>query len=283
MDEKRTGYISIGEMAKMNRTTVPTLRLYDSMKLLTPCYVDEKTHYRYYDIKQNARLDMIQYMKELGMELKEIKSILDRKDLDLIEDVLMQKREQTLQEMEELKFKMEAIDRTVASIKRYKKSPASGTITLEYIPDRTIYSMTVDKNFYDYNIDTYELILKQLKNKLIECDIPQVYYCNAGTLMSRRRFEEQIFYSNEIFIFVDDNFPLQDRVQKIENGMYACIYTEDFDEERDCAKKLLAYCREHGYQICGDYICEEIMEMNVFDSRKRSMYLRLQVPVKMEK
>ena len=67
MDEKRTGYISIGEMAKMNRTTVPTLRLYDSMKLLTPCYVDEKTHYRYYDIKQNARLDMIQYMKELGM------------------------------------------------------------------------------------------------------------------------------------------------------------------------------------------------------------------------
>ena len=93
MDEKRTGYISIGEMAKMNRTTVPTLRLYDSMKLLTPCYVDEKTHYRYYDIKQNARLDMIQYMKELGMELKEIKSILDRKDLDLIEDVLMQKRE----------------------------------------------------------------------------------------------------------------------------------------------------------------------------------------------
>ena len=56
--------------------------------------------------------------------------------------------------------------------------------------------MTVDKNFYDYNIDTYELILKQLKNKLIECDIPQVYYCNAGTLMSRRRFEEQIFYSN---------------------------------------------------------------------------------------
>ena len=64
MDEKRTGYISIGEMAKMNRTTVPTLRLYDSMNLLTPCYVDEKTCYRYYDIKQNARLDMIQRSEE---------------------------------------------------------------------------------------------------------------------------------------------------------------------------------------------------------------------------
>ena len=39
------------------------------------CYVYEQTHYRYYDIKQNACLDMIQYMKELGMELKEIKEI----------------------------------------------------------------------------------------------------------------------------------------------------------------------------------------------------------------
>ena len=71
--EKKDRYISIGEMAKINRTTVPTLRLYDSMGLLTPYYTDEETHYRYYDIKQNARFDMIQYMKELGMELKEIK------------------------------------------------------------------------------------------------------------------------------------------------------------------------------------------------------------------
>ena len=29
--EKKDRYISIGEMAKINRTTVPTLRLYDSM------------------------------------------------------------------------------------------------------------------------------------------------------------------------------------------------------------------------------------------------------------
>lgn len=173
MVEKNQNYIAIGEMAKMNRTTVPTLRLYDSMGLLKPCYVDEQTHYRYYNIKQNARLDMIQYMKELGMELKEIKEILDQKEIDQIEKVLLWKKIQTEQEMKELQFKMEAINRTISSIKRYKKSPKSGTITLEYIPERTIYSMQVETNFYDYSIDTYELILKQLKNKLLE-------YCRAN-------------------------------------------------------------------------------------------------------
>ena len=206
--EKKDRYISIGEMAKINRTTVPTLRLYDSMGLLTPYYTDEETHYRYYDIKQNARFDMIQYMKELGMELKEIKELFDKQDINLIEQILRQKKEQTVVQMQELKFKMQAIDRTVASIERYKKSPKSGTITLEYIPDRTIYSMCVDTNFYDYNIDMYELILKQLKNKLMEFHIPQVYYCNAGTIMRRELFEKLTFYSEEIFIFVDDDFPM---------------------------------------------------------------------------
>ena len=41
--------------------------------------------------------------------------------------------------------------------------------------------------------------------------------------------------------------------------------------------------KKNHYEICGDYICEEIMEMHIFNERKRSMYLRLQVPVKMNK
>lgn len=283
MAEKKSNYIAIGEMAKMNRTTVPTLRLYDSMGLLKPCYVDEQTHYRYYDIKQNARLDMIQYMKELGMELKEIKEILDEENIDQIEKILLWKKLQTKEEQRVLQYKMEAIDRTIANIRRYRKSPKSGTITLEYIPDRRIYSMHVDTNFYEYNIDTYEMILKQLKDKLLEHRIPQVYYCNAGTLMSKEDFEKQHFYSDEIFIFVDEKFPIQEGIRTVEDGMYACIYTEDFDREKECAAKLLAYCRENQYEICGDYICEEIMEMHIFDKKERAMYLRLQVPVKMNK
>ena len=53
--------------------------------------------------------------------------------------------------------------------------------------------------------------------------------------------------------------------------------------KKECAAKLLEYCKKNHYEICGDYICEEIMEMHIFNERKRSMYLRLQVPVKMNK
>lgn len=82
-------YLSIGQMARINNISVPTLRFYDSIGILQPCYTDPQTRYRYYDVRQNARLDMIQYMKELGMEPKEIEEVLASEDLRKIEAVLI--------------------------------------------------------------------------------------------------------------------------------------------------------------------------------------------------
>ena len=97
-------YLSIGEMAKMNHITVTTLRLYDELDLLKPVYVNPETNYRYYDIKQNARLDLIQYMKELQMNLKEIKELLDKEDINLIEAILIKKKQQLSMIYKELKM-----------------------------------------------------------------------------------------------------------------------------------------------------------------------------------
>lgn len=273
-------YLSIGQMAKINNISIPTLRFYDSIRILQPCYTDPQTHYRYYDVKQNARLDMIQYMEELGMELKEIGEVLASEDLYKIKEILIRKREQTIRQIEQMKIQRYGIERAIDSIERYSKSPRCGTFTLEYIPSRKIYGIDTDINFYAYDIDAYELILKQLKMKLTDHGIPTVYYCNAGTMLKKDDFLQKNFVSDKIFVFVDEHFPLKQELETIENGMYACVYLDDFNEEKDYAVKLLSYCAEHDYEISGDYICETLTEFNVFDTQKRSMFLRLQVPVK---
>ena len=102
-------YLSIGEMAKMNHITVTTLRLYDELDLLKPVYVNPETNYRYYDIKQNARLDLIQYMKELQMNLKEIKELLDKEDINLIEAILIKKKQQLSIQINDLQRTKDAI------------------------------------------------------------------------------------------------------------------------------------------------------------------------------
>ena len=84
--------IKIGDFSKMNRVSISTLRLYDELGILKPIYVDKDSNYRYYSINQTARLDMIQYMKELNMSLNEIKDILNSNDLELIESTLIKKK-----------------------------------------------------------------------------------------------------------------------------------------------------------------------------------------------
>ena len=271
--------LSIGEMAKINNISVSTLRLYDEIGLIKPCYTDKESRYRYYNIRQNARLDMIQYMKALGMELKEIKEVLESGDPKLIESILIHRKKQVKEQILNLNLQLAAISRTIESLERYRKSPNIGTITIEYIPHRKIYSMPTSINFYEYGIEVYENELKELKNSLIKHNLPQIYYCNAGTTMKKESFLEGKLESDEIFVLVDDNFPQSDSVKRIESGMYVCIYLDSFDDEPEYAKRLLDYCNENNYKVAGDYICEVLTEFSVFDDEKRGMFLRLQVPV----
>ena len=70
--------LSIGQMAKLNQISVQALRLYDEMGILKPIEVNPETGYRYYDVKQCGKLDMIRYMKSTGISLKEIKDIFNK-------------------------------------------------------------------------------------------------------------------------------------------------------------------------------------------------------------
>ena len=70
-------------MAKLNHTTLATLRHYDKVGILSPVYVNPETGYRYYDVQQCLVFHMIQHHKALNMSLKEIKEILRRNDVSV--------------------------------------------------------------------------------------------------------------------------------------------------------------------------------------------------------
>lgn len=272
--------LSIGKMAEMNQVTVPTLRLYDQLGLLKPRHVDGQTGYRYYDINQNARLDMIAYMKELGMSLKEIQGVLEAEDIALIEQILARKNEQIHEQMRALRLRHNAVERAIASIERYRKSPATGTIALEYIDRRYVWGIPCPENFYEKDIASYEQALMDLRRALLKKNCPQIHSYNTGTSITRENFAQGRFVADRVFIFTDQQAQACGLTASVvDSGMYACIYLDHYDDEIACAGKLLAFCRNNGYRVAGDYLCEVLTEFNVFDGDQRSMFLRLQVPV----
>jgi DNA-binding transcriptional MerR regulator len=62
MEALKIEKLTIGQMARINHISEQTLRLYDRMDILKPSSINVQTGYRYYSIRQCARLDMIQYM-----------------------------------------------------------------------------------------------------------------------------------------------------------------------------------------------------------------------------
>ena len=280
----RDHLLSIGEMAEANRVSIATLRLYDRMGLLKPSYRDAESNYRYYDIRQTSRLDIIRYLQNLGMSLAEIQALLEKEDIILIEQKLIDRNNQIHQQMRDLEAMHEAVERAIQSIERYRKSPASGTISLEFIDQRHILYIPCQENFYDGGVVAYEKAVGELRRELMRRNVPQLLSYSLGTSVKREDFQRQVLTADKIFIFGDKHLrDYGENFQVIESGMFACLYLDDFDQEAEGARKLLAYCQANRYTPSVDYLCEEMTELNLFDHRKRNMFIRLQVPVTFSK
>lgn len=272
--------LTIGQMAQLNHVSEQTLRYYDKLGLLKPNEVDKETGYRFYSIKQSARLDMIQYMKSLGMSLKDIKKQLRNCDIGMIKSILEQKSRQIDEQMEALKFQKRAVERAIVNYDRYEASPPDGTIVLEYIGKRRVYSFKTDINFYEYGLEVYEELLRNLKKDLKDRGLPQIYFCNAGNIVSYKNILERKFISTELFVFIDSEYVPADLITNIPANTYLCIYCNKFDKEIAYAKRLLDEIDRCNYTIIGDYICEVIADLPDYDDNERGMFFRLQVPVK---
>jgi len=272
-------FLSIGKMAALNHITVQTLRHYDKIDLLKPLHVDEETGYRYYDIKQSAILDMIQYMKSLGMSLEQIREQFRKEDIEEIQDILRKQSRNIDNEIGRLHQMKRGVEACIRSYGRYLRMPDEGAITLETIPARKVFCYDGGINIYDHGLDTYEYILRELKKQVIIADLPMVYFCNVGSILRKEMIDAGKFESSEIFVFVDDDFEDQEGIEVIPGGNYVCTYFHSFWNERESARRLFHHIDEQGYQIIGDYVCEVVVELPIFDNNERNMYVRLQIPV----
>ena len=271
--------LSIGKMAAMNNISISTLRLYDEKGLLKPCLIDQESSYRYYDISQNARLEMIIYMKELGLSLAEIKDILDHEDASQIEALLAYKNEEISKQINSLKDQRRALNRAIESLERYRKAPAVGIFNLEYIPKRKILTTSCHNNFYDGDIHNFEEMLRDLRNDLTAAGLSQIHSYNIGTSIKKEDFLTANIIADQIFLFCDlkDNYNIESHL--IDSGMWLCVYLDDYDDEAKYIKELKDYCAIHDYQVTGDYICEVMTGFNIFGDNPNQMFLRLQVPI----
>ena len=106
----RTAAYTVRQVARMSGVSVRTLHFYDEVGLLKPAYQTAKG-YRFYEEAQLLTLQQILFYRELGFELKQIKSILGRPEFEK-RKALMAQREVLEETLSRTRTLLETIDKT---------------------------------------------------------------------------------------------------------------------------------------------------------------------------
>ena len=271
--------LSIGQMAELNHVSEQTLRLYDKEGLLVPRCVDPVTGYRYYHIIQSAKLDLIQNMKVYGMTLRQIRSFLDSNDPAALRALLSEQAASIEERIWQLRRSQSAITRTLDNYRRYEAMPRNGEIFLEYIPERRIFRYNCDVNYFDQDESGYEYMLRQMKTNLVANNMPLSYFTNIGTIIRREHLVPDALFSNEVFLFVDEDDSSQ-AMETLPAASYLCLCSDEFSMEAANVRRLLDYVQTRGCEIAGDYICEVVVDFPMLDFDRRRMFYKAQIPVR---
>lgn len=232
----------IGELSRLCRIPVKTLRYYDSEGLLVPDEIDSFTGYRYYSAARIADCNRIISLKELGFSLGEIKKHLhastDEEILTLVEA-----------KCAELAEKSKEISLQLKKLNNIKKSLSEGESTMFHMSVRRGEAIRVafQRKIYATKADA-EAMLVQMKETL-----PEKLACERAVIVN---YETEYRESNldlatcveitgnsvNVFGYEDKTLAFSDEMATV-----ACK-REQLD---DGYRAILSQIHEIDYQIIG--------------------------------
>lgn len=169
----------------------------------------------------------------------------------------MELQQLSIGQMAKLKISQDAILRSINNFNRYMTLPQIGKI------------------FYEY-------YLRMFKDFLMEQNFPISYFSNVGTMMRHDSITQpnRTFFSDEIFLFVDQNAHLDLKTEKVPAGTYMSMCCREFDMEKTYAKQLFEELDRNHYEPLGDYLCEVVAEYPNSENGQREIFYKMQVRIK---
>lgn len=266
---------TIGEMSKLHNTPVKTLRYYDELGLFKPIEIDRNNGYRYYSTEQFEQLNIINYLKALGLPLKNIKMQLEERNFDHFVHMLNKQKEITENKIKELELVKRRFENRIQELNQIKQCKEINVVTIKKLKKRKIVKLK-ETIFSEHEL---ELSLRKLEN--MSTRVSSSFIGRVGLTVSmnniiKTKFDE---YNSVFIILEDDLVQNHELVETLPEGRYACIYFNgNHNESTQHYLSLLTHIGMNDLQISGDSIERTIIDQ--FISRDKDDYLtEIQIPV----
>lgn len=134
---------SIGEMAKLMGISVQTLRHYSNINLITPCFINKETGYRFYDAGNFSTIDRAKYLQRFGFSLEEIKNLYQENSISYTIDCLNNRAKKIEDDIHKKQALLNELRWYSQFFSHAVKRPPLNTPYIRYFPER--YAFAVDR------------------------------------------------------------------------------------------------------------------------------------------
>lgn len=269
----------IGQMARLNHTTLATLRHYDKVGILSPVYVNPETGYRYYDVQQCLVFHMIQHHKALNMSLKEIKEILRRNDYDFLEQIYKKKLDEVNQALAEFEFRKEELERMMKGADHFCHRPPNGFIQMGFITAEYVYEKKAVRNYVFEDIGSVIYDASSIEGQLIKSGFTEGYLNFPFVTLRLDDIKHQRYRTEKLGIIVQGKNREIAGVEQLPGSTSVFVYFEDFSKLCIYTEQIIAFCHDHNYTPAGDMICRLMGVLHLDDFKKTTEVFRLSIPV----
>lgn len=233
-------YLKIGQVSKTKNMTAKALRFYDKVDLLKPSKIDESTNYRYYSIEQLFKIEMIGFLRGLGISIAEIKALFVDRDLNIWRNFFSDTIKDSKLQITSLELSINKMQKFIEHIKYIESIKNKKTIYSRTFPKRIV--ITRDCHFHPSSkegIEQFQEIYYELSKLVLEKNIMTSY--QTGSILSMPSSHDK-FIREKIFISVYNakNINLAN-LATIPKGQYLCINHKwtDFEDKQEVLKCYL--------------------------------------------
>lgn len=274
--------LTIGEMAWLNGITTQTLRHYHREGLLEPSSVDASNGYRYYNIHQCAVLDMIKFLKSLGMDLAAIRKVLSSLDRENYLKLFQYQLGIVEKEWKVLECRRNTLNLAINNVNRYRERLGKKGFFIEHEKERCLFVHETGHDYFREGTAGYELMIRELFECFSPEQVDRASFYNVGTIMRKEYFLSGDFSCSQVFLILSGTCRENDQVEILPENHYLTLYSEVVQDEKKLACELLAEVKSKGYELTGDYLCENILDFSGIGGERRNIFYRIQVPIRMK-
>ena len=267
---------SIGEMSRLMNVPIKTLRYYDEIGLFKPVEVNRDTGYRYYSTEQFEQLDIIKYLRLLGVPLAEIAAHFTQLRVENFLQ-LLKRQEKTIDEkIRELQQTRQKFGSRIAELEQALQGTEVGIPVIKRYPARRIIRLQASVR----RGPGLEMMIRKLE-KLIGGTHSPIFIGKVGFTVSAENLLQENFQEySSVFILMEEPMPESSLSAILPAGEYACLlFQGSHNDSTEPYRRLLSFVERQGRRLHGEAVERAIVDEFISGDSKHYL-TEIQLPVR---